>query len=428
MDFTKALEEAKKANKILIVSHYDCDGLCSAKILSTALEREGKEIKIKIAKELSEEIIKEIEPIEKDLTIFSDLGSGYLSMLPKEGKIIILDHHTMEEIEVPENIIQINPINEEKELCGAGICYLFASKLGNNQDLIDYAVVGSIGDNQLNVGENLKIKEKAKKLGRLKVEKGLKIFGHVNRPLHESLRNSSMFPLNNHSEVVQFLSDLDIDLVGNGRLKSYYDLTKEEKGRLVLEIIKERIRNDFGEHNDVFSEIYLLPYQSRKLIDALEYSTILNAFGRSEKYDEALEMMKGNLDILEDVLKEYRRKIADYLSWTNKNIKNFQEFNDALFINAKENIDPNMIGTIISIFINTFAEKKVVVGLAREGENTKISARAKREIDLDKILTDICEKVGGSGGGHKQAAGGKIPKNKEEEFVKYFIENIQKTA
>lgn len=428
MDFTKALEEVKKANKILIVSHYDCDGLCSAKILSTALEREGKEIKIKIAKELSEETIKEIEPVERDLTIFSDLGSGYLSMLPKEGKIIVLDHHTAEKIEIPENIIHINPITEEKEICGTGICYLFASKLGNNHDLIDYAVIGAIGDNQLDVGENLKIKEQAKKLGRLKVERGLKIFGHVNRPLHESLKNSSMFPLNNHSEVVQFLSDLDIDLVGNGRLKSYYDLTEKEKEKLVLEIIKERIRNGLGEHNDVFSEIFLLPNQPRKLIDALECSTILNAFGRLEKYQEALNLMNGNLDILEDVLKEYRKKIADYLSWTTKNTKNFQEYNDLIFINAKENIDPNMIGTITSIFINTFTEKKIVVGLARENETTKISARAKKELDLDKILSEICGKVGGVGGGHKQAAGGRIPKTKEEEFINYFIENIQNTT
>jgi len=425
MDFAEAIGEVKKANKILIVSHYDCDGLCSAKILSASLEREGKQIEIKITKEISEEVVDEIKRKEKDIVIFSDLGSGYLSMLPKEEKVIVLDHHTVEEVEIPKNIIHINPVLEGKELCGAGICYLFAGKLRKNYDLIDYAIVGSIGDNQLDVGENKKVREEAKRLGRLKIEHGLKIFGHVNRPLHESLKNSTMFPLNNHSEIVQFLSDLDINLVKNGRLKSYYDLTEEEKRRLTLEIIKERIRNDFGEHNSVFSEIYLLPHQPRRLVDALEFSTILNAFGRLGKYKEAFKVMDGNLKVLDDVLKEYRRKIADYLSWTTKNLKKFRGFNDALFINAKENVDPNMIGTITSIFINTYTEKKIVVGLARENESTKISARAKKEIDLDRILTEVCKKVGGVGGGHKQAAGGRIPKEKEEEFINYFIEYIQ---
>ena len=88
MDFAKAIEEIEKAEKIAIVSHYDCDGLCSAKILSTALERKSKEIEIKIVKEISDKIAEEIKTLEKDLIIFSDIGSGYLSMLPKEKKII----------------------------------------------------------------------------------------------------------------------------------------------------------------------------------------------------------------------------------------------------------------------------------------------------------------------------------------------------
>ena len=424
MNFSKALEEVKKVKKILLVSHYDCDGLCSAKILSTALKREDKEVKIKIVKEISEEIIREIESTEKDLTLFSDLGSGYLSLLPKQGKIIVLDHHAPEETELPSNLVHINPTIEQKELCGSGICYLFVKNLGNNKDLIDYAIVGAIGDNQLDVGENLKIKKEAEKLGRLKIEKGLKIFGHVNRPLHESLKNSTIFPLNDHSQVVQFLSDLEINLIGEGRLKSYYDLTKEEREKLILGIIKERIRNDFGEHRDIFSEIYILTYQPRKLIDALEFSTILNAFGRLEKYEEALQLMDGDLNILNEVLQEYRRRISDCLTWTIENINNFYQVKDIIFINARENIDPNLIGTITSIFINTFTEKKIVVGLAREGETTKISARAKREVSLDRILNGICLKLGGRGGGHKQAAGGRIPRKREEEFINCFVEYI----
>jgi len=424
MDFSSVVDAIKKAEKILVVSHYDCDGLCSAKILSTALKREQKKVEIKIVKELSEEIIQEVKTLKKDLLIFSDLGSGYLSLLPKEGNIIVLDHHNPENVALP-NVIHINPVIEGKELCGSGICYLLASELGNNEDLIDYAVVGAIGDNQLNTGENLKIRKKAEELGRLKIEKGLKIFGHVNRPLHESLRTSKILPLDNHSQIVQFLSELDINLIGNGKIKSYYDLTKEEKEKLILGIIKERIRNDFGEHADIFSDIYLLVYQPRKLMDALEYSTILNAFGRLEKYNEALELMNGKLDKLEEIMQEYRKKLANSLEWVARNINNFYKIEDTIFINAKNNIDANLIGTVTSIFINTFTDKKIVVGMAYDNETIKISARAKRDIDLDKCLKEICEKLEGNGGGHKHAAGGRIKKEKEGEFIKCFAEYIE---
>lgn len=424
MDFGRAIEKVNKADNILVVSHYDCDGLCSAKILLDSLKRKGKQVKIKIAKEISSELILEIEKIDTDLIIFSDLGSGYLSLLPKNREIIVFDHHTPEEVSVPWNIEQINPIPESKELCGSGICYLFSSELcKNNRDLIDFAVVGAIGDNQIEVGENKKIKEEAICLKRLRVEKGLKIFGHINRPLHESLRNANIFPLNNDSNVVQFLNELKIDLKNSQ--KSYWDLTKEEKQRLSLGIIKERLMENIEDPADIFSNIYILPKQPKLLSDALEFSTILNAFGRLEKFDEVFEIMSGDLNTLERVMAEYKRKIATYLNWATKNLKNFRKTENILFIDAKKNIDANMIGTIASIFINSITDKKIVVGLAESDNEVKISARSKEQkIDLDMILSECCKKLGGVGGGHKEAAGGKIKKGKEEEFMNVFCEYI----
>ena len=430
MDFRKSIEKIRKANKILIVSHYDCDGLCSAKILSSALKKEGKQIKVKIAKDISEKVIREVEDkFEKetfDLIIFSDLGSGYLNLLPKEKNILILDHHVPEKTETLENIVQVNPCLEDKELCGSGVCYLFASELNKNQELIDYAIVGAIGDNQLKIGENKKIVEQAEELRRLKIEKGLEIFGHLNRPLHNSLNNSKLLPLKDCSEVVQFLSDLEINFNHNGNIKSYYDLSKDEKERLSLGIIKERIRNNLDEPANIFSDIYILTNQPRELMDALEFSTILNAFGRLEKFDDALELLDGNLEKLNEVMTEYKRKLSNYLSWTSKNMETFTQTEDILFINARENIDANMIGTVTSILINTCTNKKVIVGLASDEDGTKVSARSKLlEIDLNEIVSKVCEKFGGTGGGHKEASGGKIKLGKEEEFIKLFREELK---
>ncbi len=429
MDFSGALLKVRNANKILLVSHYDCDGLCSAKILSDALKKENKEIKIKIAKEISSEIIEEVEKEFEEgnfeLIIFSDLGSGYLSLLPKDKEIVILDHHVPEKIEIPKNIIQVNPCVEGKELCGAGVCYLFVSELGKNDELIDYAVVGSIGDHQIEIDENKKVMDRAEELGRLKIEPGLNIFGHVNRPIHESLSRANFFPLNGHSEVVQFLSELDIELHHNGKIKSYYDLSEDEKKKLSLEIIKERISNNIDEPANIFSSIYILTNQPREFMDALEFSTIFNSFGRLEKYEEVFEMLNGNLEILTDVRREYGRKLSGYLAWAERNMKKFPQTENILFINAKDKIDENMIGTIASILINGSIDKNVVVGLAYAEDGVKLSTRSKMPgIDLNEIVSRICGKLGGGGGGHKEAAGGKIEKGKEDEFIELFGKEI----
>lgn len=430
MEFKEAVSKVKVAKRVLNVSHYDADGLCSAKILKSTLEKEGISVHTKIVKELSIELIKEIKRIDEtenfDLIIFSDLGSGYLSLLPRNKEIIILDHHIPEEIKIPDNILQINPCLEGKELCGAGICYLFGLHLNLSYELVDYAVIGAIGDHQLDVGKNREVLEFAQKIGRLKTERGLKIFGHVNRPIHESLQKADFFPMNGHSEIVQFLSELEINLHHNGRIRSYYDLTKIEKEKLCSEIVKERLRNNLENPADIFSDIYLLTEQPKELMDALEDSTILNAYGRLERYDEIFDVLDGKTEGLNEVMTEYRRKISGYLSWAMKNKANFFQTDKVIFVNAREKVDSNMIGTIISIMSNCSEDSKVFVGLANEGGRVKISARSKSEsLDLNKLVSEVCKRLDGMGGGHGAAAGGKINLGQEEKFIKELTKLIE---
>ncbi|MBN2095755.1 MAG: DHH family phosphoesterase [Candidatus Aenigmarchaeota archaeon] len=424
MDFKEAVQKTRNAKKILVVSHYDCDGICSAKILSEALRREGKIVEVMVAKEISEEIIEKVKKIESDLIIFSDLGSGYLSLIPKDRNIVILDHHEPETPEVSPNITHINPCTEGKTLCGSGVCYCFAKGLSkNNFDLVDFAVVGSIGDNQVQEGENKNIVDEAEKLGRLQTEKGLNIFGHVNRPLSRSLMNSNHIPLKSESEAIQFLRELNIEINGNGKIKSYCDLADREKEILKNEILKEALRQDLAEPSKVFSNIYILTQKPKKIMDAQELSTTLNAFGRLEKFDEVFEVLSGNLEKIDEVMYEYRQKISSGLSWLNKNLPSFPTDELAMYIDAKNNVDENIIGTIVSIYINNAESRPVVIGLAEGKEGIKISARSKNDkVDLDEVISRVCAECGGYGGGHPKAAGGKIALGKAGEF----IEKMQK--
>ena len=71
-DYLKAKEIIESAEDIKIYSHTDCDGISSGAILSTILDRIGKKHEIEI---VNLDVLEDL-PIEHELTIFSDLGSG----------------------------------------------------------------------------------------------------------------------------------------------------------------------------------------------------------------------------------------------------------------------------------------------------------------------------------------------------------------
>ncbi|MDP3014069.1 MAG: DHH family phosphoesterase, partial [Candidatus Subteraquimicrobiales bacterium] len=64
-------------------------------------------------------------------------------------------------------------------------------------------------------------------------------------------------------------------------------------------------------------------------------------------------------------------------------------------------------------------------------ENTKVSMRTKPDViaqgvNLQEALCESADKYGGSGGGHKIAAGAFIPKTAEKEFVYEVNEAIRR--
>lgn len=428
MDFGKAVLEIRKAEKIRIISHYDCDGLCSATILKKALEREGKEFSIEIAKQVDNELISKLENAEEDLLVFSDLGSGYLELLEKlDKKIIVLDHHQPSKERPSKNIEHINPILESKILCGAGIAFLLATKLDlSNKELVDLAIVGAIGDNQVFEGENKNLVAYAKRLGRIKIQKGLNVFGWVNRPLHKALVYSNIHPFyRDESKVVQFLSDIGINLLDeSGNFRSMLDLSEREKLILHEELLKEILANGEKIPENIFKNEIILKNYPKMISDASELATILNACGRLERYEDSFRILSGDLSLVEEVMFEYKKRIKEYLDWVERNRLNFPRSEKGFYIIAKDNIHENFIGTITSICLSSnIANRDIILGFANTSKgDVKISARRKRGLDvnLGKLISDVCVKFGGSGGGHKEAAGGNIPAGKEYAFIKIF--------
>lgn len=441
----KGLEEAaleiKKAGRIRLVSHLDADGISAAAITFSALSREGKRLHLSVEKQLTPEIVHNLAKEDTDLFIFTDLGSGYLELLEELAKstgsvVIVCDHHIPSK-ENPEKIIQINPVSEgmsEDEVSGAGVAYFLAEQLNTkNRDLIFLAIIGAIGDIQDEdwkmKGLNKKIVEQAVKSGMVRKEKGLRLFGRMNRPVHKALEYSTNPYIpgisGDESAAIQFLSKLGIELKSNGGWRTLSDLTEEETKKLATAIICERIREKETCPEEIFGEIYSLRINGEPL-DAREMATCLNACGRMGQSSVGILSVLGNypMETMNGILSGYRRMITKYMKWL-KETKDVKQTERAYYVNAADQIHENFIGTIISICEKSsiLNGDKAIFGMAyTEDGKVKVSARASKKLvekglNLKEMMSQLTKDYDGFGGGHAAAAGAFIPRGKENEFM-----------
>lgn len=420
----KAAEEIMKAERIEVVSHFDCDGIASAAIISKALERAGKTFGMNIAKQIKPELIEKIREKNPELVIFTDLGSGYMEDVEKlDCKIIISDHHVIKKDTKNKNIIHINPeLFGIKTLSGACVTYVLAREMSQeNKDMAVIAIVGAIGDMQeYEYGLNPEIVSEAEKFG-LKKEKGLRLYGRT-RPLHKTLEYSDISSLSSESSAIQFLSNIGIKLKNGSAWRTLNDLTKEEMQVLSDKVILEAIRNG-KKAEEIFNDLYM-----HNGADLREFSTLLNACGRMEKYEIGIGLCLGDEAAIKKssfVISEYRKQIASALDWTGKNKDKIIRKKSASFILAGKSVNENVIGTITSILVKS-QTCGVLVGLAEGEDGIKVSARTTGVADLNSIISKAAAEAGGFGGGHARAAGGTIPFGSEEKFIDACCREIEK--
>lgn len=436
----RAVEKLKNIDNIQCISHYDADGIASAAIVHKALSRENKNFDIKFVKDLREEKIKELEKIDKENFLFTDIGSGQINKIEEilsEKEIIVADHHEPAG-DGPE--AHLNPhkvdIDGSSDISGAGVTYLLMRLLNeNNIDLIPFALIGAAGDIQKEedrfLGLNKNFVKDAKERGDITVKKGLRIFGRSGKTLPRalSLTTKPFLPgiTNNESGAVQFLSELGIELKNNGEWRSLGDLTYEEEKKIVNGLIRRGY-----DAESLLGDVHIL----KNGWEIGEFASLLNACGRLEKEKKGLKIcLENNFDVAEKIQREYGRKIGKYLSFLENNMENekyFKDISEAGIIRAGDKIEENFIGTITTIAIKSdIVDKEVLVGMANTEDNMiKISGRTNEEMTekgfkINDILSKACEKCNGEGGGHKIAAGGKIPGSEEERFIKLLTELLK---
>ena len=436
-----------KEKPVRVISHYDADGICSGAILLRALTREGANVHLTIIKQLRSSTLDSLQIQPDHFVIFSDLGSGQLDMIKEKlldkTQVLVLDHHQPKDIEHP-NLFHINPnLFKEKEISASVISFFFARSLNSvNNDMIDLAIVGAVGDAldekwELK-GLNENVLKQAQMLGKITVTRGLRLYGRNTRPIHKALE-LSMDPYipgisGSESNAVQFLTELGIKVKSNGEWRYLKDLSMEEQQKLASAIIIERLKGKSITPEDIFGDIYIINDRKDELSNAREFATLLNACGRLGRADLGIRLCYNDEKALieaRELMNEYRKHLSEYINWIRDNVSNEDVIKigkHACFILGKDKIKDTMIGTVTSILLSSdiVNNNKFIFGMAYTEEgDIKISARAPREANLSvrDILIEVIKQVGGEAGGHPKAAGATIPKGREEEFIR-IVEKI----
>ena len=478
--YEKAKELIENSEDIKIYSHTDCDGISSGAILAGILDRIGKKCEIEI---VNLDVLEDV-PIEHELTIFSDLGSGQPvdKNANKDSKILILDHHPpLRDIEYCDTVdytyLEINPIfyniDGSQEICGGGLCYLLAKEFGF-KDLSWIGILAAIGDIQNGKtgkleGLNRTILQDAVEEGLVNViENDLSLYGRQTRPLFVALSYFSDVELpitNNQNEAIGLLKKLNINTRNPITDKAIRgcDLSQNDKNSLIKELtmmITKQIPPRYFIHAPklVMGESYEFVKEEKYtfLRDASEFSTAMNACVRNDRAEVALKLLeltiKRNenlmadnfgklidfdsdravvLDELEDISKAHRFYLA-------QNIKEIGESNSIVDMDniqyfGGEGIRSNVVGTIAGMILSYGDWRKPIIAFTQvsdENEDLKISLRCSKLLAYDgihfgSIIREVAQSLGGNGGGHDVACGAYIHKDKKDEFLNLMNEKLE---
>jgi RecJ-like exonuclease len=456
-DFMRNCEQAaqkiqfhvKQSDFIQITSHIDADGITAASIIGKAVYRIGGYFNLRIVKQLDEKLVNQLSLMKCKVYVFTDIGSGYLDILEKlhGSTIIVLDHHEPMDRRFA-NLIHVNPhlhkIDGAREISGAGVSYFVAKKISEeNIDQSPLAIVGALGDLQDKnkkrslQGLNQIIVDDAVKTGLVSVASDLLFYGRETRPIHKAVA-STMNPFipglsGEEDKCLGFFVNLGIPLKSDDRWRTMADLNLEEKQKIFSQITMHLTSHGFsgGFVLNLLGATYTLNSEDKwtPLRDAREFSSTLNACGKMGKPGVGISLCLGErgvtMDEAQNILNEYRKKIAQTISLLLETKDRIRELENIYVIKGEDIVDENMLSPITTIIATSGVcdPTKPVIATTRtkEGE-IKISARisdtlVERGVSIGLIMQIAAEKSAGKGGGHDVAAGATIPGNEEENFI-----------
>ncbi len=417
--FSKQFLETVSNKEILVVSHFDTDGITSAAIVVKALKRKDCKFSVKIVKTFGKDVI---EALPKDkILLLLDLGSSHLLDLASSEieHIFIIDHHGVAS-NVPESLHFFNPeVLDQTQMSASGLAFFFVKEMDDkNADLIKFGILGMIGDTLEK--EISLFGEKILKEENVQEKRGLLLYPST-RSLDKVLEYSSQpfIPgvTGDPAGVIQFLDENGF-VKNNGMYKSINELTEEDAEKLMKSIL---LKNPGITKEFLMGEIYLLRWYG-KMEDARELSARINACSRLDRVYLSLQLC---LEIpsakkeAESMHAKYKRNILSSL----KELKDSVEFSGKGFIvmNAKDKVKDTFISTTLNILSRSgsYQEETILVGLAFSGDKIRVSVRNTEQEgrNVKEIFQKIIDVVGGEVRGHRMAAGCIIQRKDEKEFL-----------
>jgi len=462
----------QRADEVLLASHIDADGLTSAAVASSALERAGIKFETVFEKQLDAEAIAGIAATDYDTVLFTDFGSGQLDVISDHAAAgdftpVVADHHQPANPEdchtdavvttdgYADTEFHLNPllegINGASELSGAGAAYVLARALAEtgdadeadvtdgNRDLAGLAVVGAVGDMQAVggelVGANAGIVAEGVEAGVLDEGTDLTLYGKQTRPLPKLLEYATEVPIpgvsNDQAGAIRFLDGLGLDLKTTGDWRTWADLTDDERQTVASALVKRAVERGVpaGKIDSLVGTTYTLADEpvGTELRDASEFSTLLNATARYERADVGLAVCLGNrdgaLDRAQTLLSNHRRNLSEGLTLVQERGVTHEEH--VQWFDSGEAIRETIVGIVAGMALGTDgvdSDKPILAFARKSEEETKVSSRGTgplvgRGLDLSAVMGEASRSVGGDGGGHDIAAGATVPAGKEQEFV-----------
>jgi len=449
-------ERLRVAPFVKIVTHIDADGITGGAIASEALARAGIEHEVAFAKKLDEATLAEIKRPGPPLVWFVDLGAGLMHAMHGLDAVIT-DHHVPTEREVPkalrgdlmrfaesvDRVLMLNPHLEGEGsdvASGAGCAYAVAKALdARNTDLAAVAIVGAVGDVQDQEfrrlsGYNRTILEDGITAGVVQAQPDLRLFGRETRPAYKMLQYATdpWIPRLSGSEeaCIAFLLELGIDLKVEEHWRTWSDLDRGEKQRVVSALVSHMLERGCGirEVERLVGETYPLVREpiGSPTRDAKEFGTLINACGRYDQPEIGYRVCRGDRDeYLAKALKLLRGH-REYLMGSMDAIAEagINQMDAIQYFHAADKIRDTVVGIAASMALSRENTSKdlPIIAFANADDGIKVSARTTRELvarglDLAAVMQAASKAVGGQGGGHHAAAGATIPPGTEERFL-----------
>ncbi|MFC3959588.1 single-stranded-DNA-specific exonuclease RecJ [Halovivax cerinus] len=459
------------ADRVLLASHIDADGLTSAAVAASALERAGLPFEVVFEKQLDEDAIAHVARTDYETVWFTDFGSGQLDVITDYADEagftpVIADHHQPADADTE---FHCNPLLEgldgASELSGAGAAYLVARAMAeetdlatatearadgetvattvqpDNRDLAALAVVGAVGDMQASGGElhgaNAQIVAEGVDAGVLEAGTDLALYGTQTRPLPKLLEYATDVRIpgisNDQGGAMRFLDGLDLDLRDGGEWRCWGDLSPDEQQTVASALVKHAISR--GVPADKIDGLVGTSYQltaespGTELRAASEFSTLLNATARYERADVGLAVCLGDrgdaLERARELLRSHRRNLSDGIDLVTT--EGVTREDHVQWFHAGDRIRETIVGIVAGMALGNdgVARDRPILAFAEKADEpdaVKVSGRGthtlvRQGLDLSAVLGEAARHVDGDGGGHDVAAGATVPAGREPDFL-----------